>query len=192
MDDDLQAATFTSGTAALSFAYRHSHGDYPPSVLNSLQGTGARQMGKTQMIRTALDAAVTAGWIRNVIEGGNGFQGLPEPYRSVMLAKFAVDSRLNLTAKLEVLDHVLALALGTGLHKRRMVDLCVQRYFGGTIMGSDGVRRPIRQHQVADWCDVSQQTVSATYVRIKQWLQARERVAMGLVEHELRKKGKIE
>jgi hypothetical protein len=191
MDDDLQAAIFTSGTAALSFAYRHSHGDYPPNMLHSMQAA-ARQGGKPQPIRTALDAAVTAGWIRQVIEGGNGFAGLPEPYRSVMLAKFAVDSRLNLTAKLEVLDHVVSLALGTGLHRHRMVDLCVQRYFGGTVMGSDGVRRPIRQHQVADWCDVSQQTVSATYVRIKGWLEARERVAMGLVEHELRKKGKIE
>lgn len=191
MEDDQQVATFTSGTAALSFAYRHSHGDYPPNMLHRMQVAAARQMGKPQMIRTALDAAVTAGWIRHIIEGGHGVPGLPEPYRSVMLAKFAVDSRINLTAKLEVLEHVLALALGEGLHKRRMVDLCVQRYFGGTIMGSDGVRRPIRQHQVADWCDVSQQTVSATYVKIKGWLEARETVAMGLVEHELRRKGRI-
>lgn len=176
---------FQSGQAALNFAFRHSHGQYPPNALGQAQKRGAAGPGAPR----GQDAALVAGWVRQVIEGGDGLPGLPEPYRSVLLAKFSVDSRENLTAKLVVLEAVLALAMGTGLHKRRMVDLCVQRYFGGTVICTDGKRRPIRQHQVADWCDVSQQTVSAAYVKVRTWLQAKEKTAMELVERELERKG---
>lgn len=184
-------APFASGVSALSFAYRHSHGDYPPNMLGQAQ-RAERKAGKPGAAASPMDAAILAGWVRNVIEGGNGFSGLPEPYRSVMLAKFSVDSRLNLKAKLAVLEFVVQHAMGPGLHKHRLIDLCVQRYFGGRILCTDGVRRPIRQHQIADQCNVSQQTVSATYVRIKTWLRGRESVAMDLVEHDLRERGMIE
>ncbi|MEO8021085.1 hypothetical protein [Polaromonas sp.] len=178
---------FQSGQAALNFAYRHSHGDYPSNLLGRAQKRGPAAAAPAPR---GLDAAMAAGWVRQVIEGGAGHPGLPEPYRSVLLAKFSVDSHLNLAAKLRILEDVLALSLGTGLHKRRMVDLCVQRYFGGTVICA-GERRPIRQHQVADWCDVSQQTVSATYVKVKTWLAAKERTAMELVERELVRKGMV-
>lgn len=179
---------FQSGQAALNFAYRHSHGDYPANLLGRAQKRGPATDAPAPR---GLDAAMAAGWVRQVIEGGAGHRGLPEPYRSVLLAKFAVDSQINLTAKLRVLEDVLALSLGTGLHKRRMVDLCVQRYFGGTLMCADGERRPIRQHQIADLCDVSQQAVSATYVKVRVWLAAKERTAMELVERELIRKGLV-
>lgn len=179
---------FKSGQAALNFAYRHSHGQYPANALGLAQKRGPAGPRAPR----GQDAALVAGWVRQVIEGGNGLPGLPEPHRSVMLAKYSVDSQLNLTAKLRVLADVLALAMGTGLHKRRMVDLCVQRYFGGTMVCADGERRPIRQHQVADWCDVSQQTVSAAYVRIKAWLGAKEREAMDMVDGQLQQKGMIQ
>ncbi|RZJ02207.1 MAG: hypothetical protein EOO54_26730 [Haliea sp.] len=186
--DDTQLAAFGSSHDALNFAYKHAHGDYPRNMLAKF---GARQPGKATAIKNAIEAATVAGWVRQVIEGGETAKGLPEPYRSVLLAKFAVDSRLNLTAKMVVLEHVLALALGTGLHKRRMVDLCVQRYFGGTMVGTDGVRRPIRQHQVADWCDVSQPTVSNTYGKVRDWIMSKERDALALVEQSLVARGMV-
>ncbi|MES2415105.1 MAG: hypothetical protein V4614_14965 [Pseudomonadota bacterium] len=187
---ELQDAPFTSCQAAMNFAYRHAQGDYAPNVLARLQ---APRVGgsKPSLIKSATDAAIIAGWVRMVIEGSADFPGLPEPLRSVMLAKFSVDSKLNLPAKLTVLEYVLAEAMGTGLHKRRMVDLCVQRYFGGTVACADGERRPIRQHQVADWCEVSQPTVSNAYVRIKAWIEAREAQAMDLLEFQLRGRGLV-
>ena len=181
-------APFDCSSSALRFAYRHSHGDYPANQLKRWQARSSSAASGAPAPR-GLDAAMLAGWVRQAIEGGGGFMGLPEPYRSVMLAKFSIDSRLNLAAKLTVLDA--AMAAGCGTQKRRMVDLCVQRYFGGTVLCGDGQRRPIRQHQVADWCDVSQQTVSATYVRVKAWLQAKERTAMELVEQQLRTRGVV-
>lgn len=190
MTEATQDAPFTSCQAAMNFAYRHAQGDYPVNML-SRAVPSARQLGKPNLIQSATDAAVYAGWIRQVIEGGAGFPGLPEPMRSVMLAKYSVDSRLNLPAKMTVLGYVMAEAMGTGLHKRRMVDLCVQRYFGGTVACEDGERRPIRQHQVADWCEVSQQTVSATYIRVKAWIEAKEAQAMDLLEFQLRGRGLV-
>lgn len=188
MRDNVQLAPFNSGQSALCFAYRHEHGALPPNMLHKYQPKGAARGEPPPM---GLDAAVYAGWVRMVVEGGNGFPGLPEPYRSIMLAKYSVDSALNLPAKLAVLDYVLAEAMGTGLHKRRMVDLCVQRYFGGTTQCVDGERRPIRQHQVADLCQVSQPTVSNAYVRIKAWIKAKEAQAMDMLELQLRGRGLV-
>lgn len=188
MRDDIQPAPFTSSQAAMAFAYRHEQGAYPVNMLNKYQ---PRASVTGTPPPKGLDAAVVSGWVRMVVEGGNGFPGLPEPYRSIMLAKFSVDSSLNLPAKLRVLEDVLGLAMGTGLHKRRMVDLCVQRYFGGTTLCADGERRPIRQHQVADWCQVSQPTVSNAYTRIKAWLRGKEAEAMDLMEFQLRGRGLV-
>ncbi|MBC7680756.1 MAG: hypothetical protein H7172_00345, partial [Ferruginibacter sp.] len=169
MRDAIRPEPFASSHSAMAFAYRHKQGAYPVNMLHKYQPRGPARGTPPPM---GLDAAVLAGWVRMVVEGGNGFPGLPEPHRSIMLAKFSVDSALNLPAKLRVLEDVMA--TGTGLHKRRMVDLCVQRYFGGTTLCADGERRPIRQHQVADWCQVSQPTVSNAYKRVKAWLQEKE------------------
>lgn len=189
MRDDAQLAVFQSAHEALSFAYRHAHGDYPPNMLGQWQ---KKKAGGPARLPMGLDAAMLAGWVRQVVEGGEGCTGLPEPYRSILLAKFAVDSRLNLMAKLRVLEDVLLFAMGTGLHKRRMVDLCVQRYFGGTMICKDGERRPIRQWQVAEFCGVSQQTVSDTYIKVRGWIEAKERLAMELVERELAARGLVQ
>lgn len=182
------AAPFASSQSALCFAYRHEHGALPPNMLHKYQPRGAVRGEPPPM---GLDAAMYAGWVRMVVEGGNGFPGLPEPHRSIMLAKYSVDPVLNLPAKLRALEDVLALAMGTGLHKRRMVDLCVQRYFGGTMVCADGVRRPIRQHQIADWCQVSQPTVSNAYRRVKAWIAAKEAQAMDMLELQLRGRGLV-
>jgi hypothetical protein len=188
MRDNTQTAPFTSCQAAMCFAYRHEHGVLPQNMLAKHQPKGASRGEPPPM---GLDAAIVSGWIRQVIEGGAGFPGLPEPFKSVMLAKYSIDSSLNLPAKMTVLDYVLAEAMGTGLHKRRMVDLCVQRYFGGTMLCADGQRRPIRQHQVADYCQVSQPTVSNAYVRAKAWIAAKEAQAMNMVEFQLRGRGLV-
>ena len=188
MRDDIPTAPFNSSQSAMCFAYRHEHGALPPNMLHKYQPRGPARGEPPPM---GLDAAMVAGWVRQVIEGGAGFPGLPEPYKSVMLAKYSIDSNLNLPAKMTVLDYVLAEAMGTGLHKRRMVDLCVQRYFGGTTLCIDGERRPIRQHQVADWCQVSQPTVSNAYVRVKAWIAAKEAQAISMLEVHLRGRGLV-
>lgn len=188
MRDDFQPAPFTSSHAALNFAYRHTQGAYPVNMLNRYQPQASVTGDPPPK---GLDAAMTAGWVRQVVEGGAGLPGIPEPLRSIMVARYGVDPKLNLTAKLVVLEAVLALAMGTGLHKRRMVDLCVQRYFGGTMVCKDGERRPIRQHQIADWCEVSQPTVSNAYVKVKSWLQDKEQQAMGMIEAQLCKQGLV-
>lgn len=175
------AAPFTSGTSALSFAYRHSHGDYPANQFAQWAKRAAGKAGTGPAAAHGLDAAMLAGWVRRTVEGGGGLRGLPEPQRSVLLAKFAVDSRLNLTAKLAVLDALIASGVGGGEGRRRLVDLCVQRYFGGTMLCADGERRPIRQRQVAECCDVTQQAVSLACVPITAWLRAMEREAMDQV-----------
>lgn len=191
MNTIADAAPFTCSSSALSFAYRHTHGNYPPNML----GQWAKRKGgacvKSVQAAHGQDAALLAGWVRQAVEGGNGLPGLQEPLRSVLLAKYSTDSRMNLLAKLVVVESAAELVLGTGEHRHKMVDLCVQRYFGGTTTCADGVRRPIRQHQIADQCDVSQPTVSANYSRIKAWLIDQERAAMALVEQYLSNKGLV-
>lgn len=184
-----EAATFTSTDEALRFSYSYAQGSYPSNQLARFQKKGA---AGEQRLPSGLDAATLSGWVRNVVEGGNGAAGMVEPYRSLLLARHSPNPRLAVPAKLYLVDEALAFAMGSGLHKRRMVDLLVQRYFGGSAPGPDGVLRPIRQHQVADQCDVSQQTVSAADVKLRAWLRAKEKTAMELVARVLCGRGLVE
>lgn len=189
MRDQVQLAPFDSPEAALRFAYRHKHGDFPPNIFGRWQPRGGLADG--EMLPSGQDAALLAGWVRNVVEGGQPLRCLAEPYRSLIVARYCVDPAQNLAAKMLVLEHVLLGAMGTGLHKRRMVDYLVQRYFGGTILCADGKRRPIRQHQVADWCDVSQPTVARAYAKVRDWLRKKERTAMEILQREMAGKGLV-
>lgn len=181
---------FESPEEALRFSYRHAHGDYPVNQLGRWQ----KKPGTTEPPRlpSGLDAATAAGWVRNVIEGGNGARGLPQPYRSVLLARHCTTRTANIEAKLHLVEEALNFAMGTGLHKRRMVDLLIQAYFGGRTPGPDGTLRPIRQHQVADQCDVCQKTVSNAYTKLRKWLQSKEATAMELVSRELTGRGLVQ
>lgn len=188
MNEAASAATFLSPDEALRFSYGYTQGSYPANQLGRYQKKGA---ASEQRLPSGLDAATLAGWVRNVVEGGNGAAGIVEPYRSILLARHCPNRQINLQAKIHIVGEALAFAMGTGLHKRRMVDLLVQRYFGGKAPGPDGVSRPIRQHQVADQCDVSQQTVSAADVKLSKWLKAKEKTAMELVARALVGRGLV-
>lgn len=177
-----EAPTFASTSEALRFSYSYTQAAFPANQLGRYQKKGP---AGEQRLPSGQDAAMVAGWVRNTVEGGNGAAGMVEPYRSMLIARHSPNPKLFIPAKMHLVDEALAFALGTGLHKRRMVDLLVQRYFGGTAPGTDGKQRPIRQHQVADQCDVSQQTVSAAEVKLRAWLKAKEKTAMELVERAL-------
>lgn len=184
-----EAPAFASTEEALRFSYSYAQGSYPANQLGRYQKKGAA--GEPHL-PSGLDAATLAGWVRNAIEGGNGNAGIVEPYRSILLARHCPNRQINLQAKLHIVEEALVSAMGTGLHKRRMVDLLMQRYFGGKAPGPDGVLRPIRQHQVADQCDVSQQTVSTAEVKLRAWLKAKEKTAMELVARALAGRGLVE
>lgn len=189
MHDQSSLAAFQSPDEALRFSYSYTQGSYPCNQLGRYQKKGA---AGEQRLPSGLDAAMLAGWVRNVVEGGNGAAGIVEPYRSLLLARHCPNKQINLQAKIHITEEALAFAMGTGLHKRRMVDLLVQRYFGGKVPGPDGVLRPIRQHQVADQCDVSQPTVSAAEAKLRAWLKAKEKTAMELVARALAGRGLVE
>lgn len=183
MREDNNPAIFDSAGQALAFAYRHAQGNYPSNQL------GPRKVDATPpRLPKGQDAAMLAGWVRQAVEAGHK---LPHPYDKILLARFATDRMTNLGAKMQVLDDVLELAMGTGLHNRRMVDLLVQRYFGGTVAGEGGKRRPIRQWHIAESCSVSQQTVSAAWCKVRPWLETREKTAMELVERALQGRGLV-
>lgn len=184
----VDAPAFTSPAEALRFSYSYTQGSYPCNQLGRHKEKGA---AGEQHLPSGQDAATLAGWVRNVVEGGNGAAGMVEPYRSMLLARHCANKQISLQAKIHITEEALAFAMGTGLHKRRMVDLLVQRYFGGKTPGPDGVLRPIRQHQVADLCDVSQQTVSAAELKLSKWLKAKEKTAMELVARALAGRGLV-
>lgn len=188
MRDAPNLAAFTDVHAALAFAYRHRHGDYPANTLRSL---GPKRPTEEPTLPSGQDAAALAGWVLQVVEGSDAMLGLVEPYRSMVLARYCVDPQRNIAAKLRVLDEVLHQAVGTGLHKRRMVDLLVQRYFGGQTHCPDGKKRPIRQHQIADACDVSQPTVSQMWRKVAPWLREQERRAEEMLYLRLQHRGLV-
>ena len=189
MRDTTHLAIFESPEEALRFSYRHAQGVYPVNTLSRWQ---AKPGSEPPRLPSGLDAATAAGWVRNVVEGGNGAAGMVEPYRSILLAKHSVNPALNLRAKLNLVDEALNHAMGTGLHKRRMVDLLIQRYFGGRTPGPDGKLRPIRQHQIADQCGVCQKTVSNAYTKLRNWLDDKDKTATELVTRALAGRGLVE
>lgn len=171
-----QLNAFDSAEQALKFSYRHTHGDYPQNQLTRWLKKSSPAADVT--MPRGLDAATLAGWVRNAVEGGNGIGGICEPARSLLLARHSVNPQQNLPAKLRVLQMAVAAGMGTGPHRELMVDLLVQCHFGGKTMNSDGRRRPIRQHQIADVCGVSQQTVSSVGTRLRHWLREHEDAAL--------------
>lgn len=110
---------FDSTYAALAFAYRYSTQQYQPTPMARLMrgtiGSGKGLHG--------LDSAAQAGIIRAEVGKIREFE------RSAIIARFAVDDREGLAAKIRLIRPATA-SLGTGVHSRRLVDALVQRYYG--------------------------------------------------------------
>lgn len=110
---------FDSTWAALAFAFRYSTQQYQPTPMARLM-RGSIGSGKGLV---GLDGAAQAGLIRAIVET------LPEFERCAVVARFALDQRESLGAKLVLIRPATA-SLGTGVHDRRMVDNLVQRFYG--------------------------------------------------------------
>lgn len=110
---------FDSTWAALAFAFRYSTQQYQPTPMARLM-RGSIGSGKGLV---GLDGAAQAGLIRAIVET------LPEFERCAVVARFALDQRESLGAKLVLVGPATA-SLGTGVHDRRMVDNLVQKFYG--------------------------------------------------------------
>jgi hypothetical protein len=110
---------FDSAYAALAFAYRYSTQQYQPTPMARLM-RGSIGSGKGLH---GLDGAAQAGIIRAEVEKIREFE------RSAIVARFAVNDREGLSAKIRLIQPATA-SLGTGVHSRRLVDALVQRYYG--------------------------------------------------------------
>lgn len=184
--DPIDLAPFPDADAALRFAYRHRHGNYPTNTLDQRRPPAAPKEGPTLPI--GQEAAALAGWVQQLVEGNDDLVGLVEPYRSIVLARYCPRPRENLGAKIRVmawlLEHI-------GQVRPQMVDLLLQRYFGGTVHSPDGARRPIRQHQIADACGVTQPAVSQAWAKIRPVLDQHERRAMEMLYRNMRGRGLV-
>lgn len=114
-----QEPLFDSAYAALAFAFRYSTQQYSPTPMARLM-RGSIGSGKGLV---GLDGAAQAGIIRAEVET------LPEFERFSIVARFALEPREGLTAKMGLIIPATS-SLGTGVHKYRMVDALVQRYYG--------------------------------------------------------------
>lgn len=115
----LEDPLFDSAWNALAFAFRYSTQQYQPTPMARLM-RGSIGSGKGLH---GLDGAAQAGVIRAIVET------LPEFERCAVVARFALDQRESLGAKLVLIRPATA-SLGTGVHNRRMVDNLVQRFYG--------------------------------------------------------------
>jgi hypothetical protein len=110
---------FDSTYAALAFAFRYSTQQYQPTPMARMM-RGSIGSGKGLH---GLDGAAQAGIIRAEVEQIREFE------RCAIIARFAVDDREGLSAKIRLIQPATA-SLGTGVHSRRLVDALVQRYYG--------------------------------------------------------------
>lgn len=185
--DPVDLAPFPDAAAALCFAYRHRHGNYPASTLDQRRPQAKTADGPALPI--GQEAAALAGWVQQLVEGSGDLVGLVEPYRSIVIARYCPKPRENLGAKLRVMAWLLE-QVGHQV-RPKMADLLLQRYFGGTMVGPDGARRPIRQHQIADACGVTQPAVSQAWSKIRPVLDQHERRAMEMLYRNMRGRGLV-
>jgi hypothetical protein len=108
---------FRHANAALYFAFRQRV-DYAQSTF--FRTLEERLYGHRL---SGLDATAQAGMIRAEVDR------LERPKRYIIISRFASDPKEWLTARLELLDIVIA-TLGTGMHNRRLIDALVQKHFG--------------------------------------------------------------
>ncbi|MBX3653213.1 MAG: hypothetical protein KF686_03450 [Ramlibacter sp.] len=183
--EPVDLAPFPDADAALRFAYRHRQGDYPSNMLGLRRPAPA---GEGPVLPSGQEACALAGWVQQLVEGCDACVGLVEPYRSIVVARYCVRPRENLSAKIKVLAWLQEHAPQV---RAQMLDLLLQRYFGGTVQCADGIRRPIRQHQIADACGVTQPAVSQAWSRIQPWLAEHERRAMEMLYRSLQGRGLV-
>lgn len=174
---DNQAATqieteplFDSTYAALAFAYRYSTQQYQPTPMARLMrgtiGSGKGLHG--------LDGAAQAGIIRAEVDK------IREVERSAIVARFAVDDREGLAAKIRLIQPATA-SLGTGVHSRRLVDALVQRYYGKRVHLKD----------LSEMVGIHPNTMTDRWRCIRRVLAEIEHRGMDMVEARLQEAGLV-
>ena len=149
----LEDPLFDSTWAALAFAFRYSTQQYQPTPMARLM-RGSIGSGKGLH---GLDGAAQAGLIRGIVET------LPEFERCAIIARFAIDRKEALAAKMVLVSPATA-ALGTGVYNRRMVDNLVQRFYGERCHLKD----------LAETHGVHANTMTERWARIKRQLTSLE------------------
>lgn len=170
--DNLAEPLFANAHAALTFAYRFNHQCASPSVMLKMMrgpvGSGKGLAG--------IDGAAQAGMIRCEVDA------LPPYERNLIVARFAIEPKENLPAKIALIQSAFTL-LGTGVHHYRLVDNLVQRYFG------------CKDVQLADWAsrlNVHPSTITRKWQAIRNGFRKGEVRAQEMVEARIRDKGMIE
>lgn len=158
LDDPL----FDSTWAALAFAYRYSTQQYQPTPMARLM-RGSIGSGKGLH---GLDGAAQAGLVRAMVEK------LPEFERAAITARFTLDNREGLAAKIVLIRPATA-ALGTGVHNRRIVDNLVQKFYG---------RRVYLQDLHAKYPEINRKTLTDHWAMIRKHLTNLEHRAIDRME----------
>lgn len=166
----LEDPLFNSAWDALAFAFRYSTQQYSPTPMARLM-RGSIGSGKGLV---GLEGAAQAGLIRAIVET------LPEFERCVITARFALDNRESLAAKIILIQPATA-SLGTGVHNRRMVDNLVQRFFGQRCHLKD----------IAETYGVHPNTMTERWACIKRMLTSLEHRAIDRAEIALQDAGLV-
>ena len=168
MQDD---TLFESAHGALLFAFHY----FSQSGARSQMASLYKPSGKSGKGLVGVDGAAQAGFIRR--EVGE----LPPYERALIIARFSVEPKENISAKLQIIEPAMSM-LGTGLHHRRLVDALVQRHFG---------RKDVMLVSWAEKLGTHPSTVTRKWQQIHKGLINAEIRAMEMIEARLQEKGMI-
>lgn len=166
----IEEPLFGSAWSALAFAFRYSTQQYQPTPMARLM-RGSIGSGKGLV---GLDGAAQAGLIRAIVDK------LPEFERCAIVARFALDQRESLGAKLVLVGPATA-SLGTGVHNRRMVDNLVQRFYG----------RRCHLKDIAETYGVHANTMTERWACVKRQLTSLEHRAIDRAEAAFQQAGLV-
>jgi len=162
---------FASAYDALAFAFRFNAQQYSPTPMARLMrgqiGSGKGLVG--------IDGAAQAGFILGVVER------LGEWEKAALAARFALDRKVLFKARDTLITPAMA-ALGTGVHKRRVVDAMVQKHFGAKVKLKD----------IAEAYQVNKNTMTDNWRIIRKTLHDVECRAMDKAERVLVEAGVCE
>lgn len=154
---------FSSGHEACRFAYAFSSQQYALTAMAKMMRGGVIGSGRGLV---GLDGAAIAGTVKRHVEA------MGYPYAQVIAARYELDKPKKIEAMLSLRNCVMA-GLGTGVHRRVVVDALTMRYFGQR----DENNQPVKLASLCSATGDSTATMSRRWGLVKHHLSAVERKA---------------